>query len=305
MPIPTQEYDQDMQHFDLDELAAVVAIANRESFSAAARDLNKTQAAVSLVVGRLEQRLSHKLFERSSRGVRPTVPGETLISYARRLLALESETLEALNGAAPRGRVRIGMPDDYLDALGAPAIEQFALTCPGVQVDIICDFSRRLEALVASGDLDLAIVTRGATQQGGLTLGHERQVWCAAPTAWPELLKPLPLALFSDQCRAKPAILHALEAEGRPYRIAYSFSHLAGIIAAVEKGRAITVLPESCVPAHFRRLGAESGLPVLPLLELALLLPEGARAPARILSQLLLNRGKDEAGLPPPAARAA
>ncbi|MCB8876866.1 LysR family transcriptional regulator [Acidisoma silvae] len=293
-----------MQHFDLDELAAVVAIANRESFSAAARDLNKTQAAVSLVVGRLEQRLSHKLFERSPRGVRPTVPGETLISYARRLLALESEALEALNGAAPRGRVRIGMPDDYLEALGTPAIEQFALACPGVQVDIICDFSRKLETLVGSGDLDLAIVTRGATQQGGLTLGRERQVWCAAPSARPELLKPLPLALFSDQCRAKPTILNALEAAGRSYRIAYSFSHLAGILTAVEKGRAVTVLPESCVPAHFRKLGIESGLPALPTLELALLLPEGAKAPARILGQLLLPHDKAPVG-PLTAANAA
>lgn len=294
-----------MRHFDLDELAAVVAIANRESFSAAARDLNKTQAAVSLIISRLEQRLSHKLFERSSRGVRSTVPGETLISYAKRLLALESEALEALNGAAPRGRVRIGMPDDYLEPLGTPAIDQFALACPGVQVDIICDFSRKLETLVASGDIDLAIVTPGTSPHGGLPLGRERQIWCAGPVGRPESLKPLPLALFSDQCRAKPIILKALEADGRAYRIAYSFSHLAGILAAVEKGRAVTVLPESCVPVHFRRLGAESGLPALPPLELALLLPEGAKAPARILGQILLDYDRAAAGLPPAAANAA
>lgn len=285
-----------MHHFDLDDLAAVVAIANRASFSAAARDLNKTQAAVSFAIAKLEQQLDHRLFERSPRGVRPTTQGDIVISYARRLLALEAETLEALNGAAPRGRVRIGMPDDYLDSIGTPAIEQFARACPGVQVEITCDFSRRLEAMIGSGDLDLAIVTRDARQQGGLSLWREQQVWCAAPGAWPERLTPLPLALFTDPCRARPLILEALERGGQAYRIAYSFSHLPGILAVVEQGRALTVLPEASVPAHFRKLGPEAGLPALPELELALLLPEGARAPARMLSTILLNHARPGAG---------
>jgi DNA-binding transcriptional LysR family regulator len=283
-----------MHHFDIDDLATVVAVSNRASFSAAAKDLNKTQAAISFAIAQLEQRLDHRLFERSPKGVRPTVQGEILITFARRFLALESEALEALSGAAPRGRVRIGMPDDYLDAIGAPAIEQFTLACPGVQVDITCDFSRRLETLVASGDLDLAIVTRGPNQTLGTPLWQERQIWCAAETARPDETNPLPLALFSDQCRARPTILHALEQAGRAYRIAYSFSHLSGILTAVERGRAVTVLPESSVPPNLRRLGLESGLPPLPPLELALLLPEGARAPARKLGQILLLKGRGE-----------
>jgi len=281
-----------VQHFDLEDLAAVVAIANRASFSAAARDLNKTQAAVSFVIARLEQRLDHRLFERSPRGVRPTVQGDVVISYARRLLALEAEALEALNGAAPRGRVRIGMPDDYLDSIGTPAIDQFVLACPGVQVEITCDFSRRLEAMMASGDLDIAVVTRNAQQQGGQSLWRWRQVWCAAPDARPELLSPLPLALFTDPCRARPMILEALERTGRAHRIAYSFSHLPGILGVVEQGRALTVLPETSVPGHFRRLGPEEGLPPLPELQLALLLPEGARAPARMLGEILLDHAR-------------
>ena len=275
-----------MQHIDIDALAVVLAVAKRMSFSAAARDLNRSQAAVSLGVGRLEKQLKHRLFERTPRGVEVTAAGEILVAHARRMLDLEDELLRALDGDAGTERVRLGLPDDYVTHVGAAVLSRFAAAWPQVGVEITCDFSRRLEALVERGDLDLAVITRERHSALGEKLRDEPQVWCALPEGRPEHEAVLPVALFNDQCRARPLILDALADSGRAWRLAYSCSHLHGIYAAVERG-ATAVLPASCVPARFRVLGADAALPCLPPLELALLLPAGAGIMARRLARTL------------------
>ena len=275
-----------MQHIDIDALAVVLAVAKRMSFSAAARDLHRSQAAVSLGIGRLEKQLRHRLFERTPRGVVATPAGEILVAHARRMLALEDELLQALDGGAGAERVRLGLPDDYVTHVGASVLSRFASAWPRVGVEITCDFSRRLEALVERGDLDLAVITRDRRSTLGEKLRDEPQLWCAAPDSRPEHEAVLPVALFNDQCRARPLILDALAESGRAWRLAYSCSHLQGIHAAVERGAA-AVLPASCVPARFRVLGPEAALPALPPLELALLVPEGTGVMARRLARTL------------------
>jgi DNA-binding transcriptional LysR family regulator len=276
-----------MHHLDIDGLATVVAIANRASFSAASRDLGKTQAAVSFIVARLEERLDARLFERSPRGATLTAAGTELVRFSRLILALESEALAAVTRNGVSGRIRLGMPDDYVGGLGGPAVEQFSALWSAVQVDIVCDFSNRLVPMVAAGDLDLAIITRDGRPPAGEALRDEPLVWCTAPDAMPERLEPLPLALFSEQCRARPVILDALERAGRRWRLTTSCSHLQGVLSAVARGRAVTALPSCCVPAHFRRLGPESRLPPLPLMPLALLVPTEARVATRRLAETL------------------
>jgi DNA-binding transcriptional LysR family regulator len=265
-----------MHHFDIDALAAVVAVADRASFTAAAAELNKSQAAVSFIVARLEERVGDRLFQRSRRGVTLTPAGERLTGYARRILALESEALVAVLGTSPDGRIRLGVPDDYLDRFVAQPVERFMATHPRVHVEVFCDFSRKLEAMLEERQLDLAIITRDAARPRGELLRQEQQFWCAAPDQQPELGDPLPLALFPELCRARPQILQALDRAGRRWRLAYTCSHLQGICGAVARGVALTVLPASSIPASLRRLGPESGLPALPRLELALLAREEA-----------------------------
>ena len=198
-----------------------------------------------------------------------------------------AKPITAITGSGVKGRVRLGLPDDYLAEVGGAAIEDFARLCPAVQVDIVCDFSRRLETSIAAGDLDLAVVTRERGHASGERLRAEPQVWCAGADARPERLDPLPLALFSEQCRARPGILDALDRAGRSWRVAASCSHLHGILSVIERGHAVTVLPKSCVPPHIRLLGPESGLPALPELEIALIVPAEARVPARHLANTL------------------
>jgi DNA-binding transcriptional LysR family regulator len=275
-----------MQHLNIDALAVLIAVSHRQSFSAAARELGRSQAAVSFSVARLEEQVKARLFDRTPHGVLPTPAGITLVAYAQRMIALQEEALKALHGDVGQARVRLGLPDDYMDRLGSLVLSRFAEALPGVQVEITCDFSRKLEALVGTGDLDLAVITRDRRSLLGEKLRDEPQVWCALPGRRLDPGAVLPLALFNDQCRARPLILDALEACGRPWRIAYTCSHLHAIYAAVERG-AIAVLPACCVPPHFSALGPESDLPRLPHLQLALLMPDGVGMMTRRLGHVL------------------
>jgi DNA-binding transcriptional LysR family regulator len=103
-------------HLDLDALAMLVAVAETGGFTAAGQKLGRTQSAVSGRIQDLEATLGKQLLERSRRGVMPTEAGERLLAQARRLLAIEREARAELDGDKAVGRLRVGLPDDYVDA---------------------------------------------------------------------------------------------------------------------------------------------------------------------------------------------
>ena len=81
---------------DLDLLRCFVTVAERGGFTAAGTALGLTQSAVSLKVKRLAETVRRRVFERSSRSVALTRDGETLLSYARRILVLNDEAVRRL-----------------------------------------------------------------------------------------------------------------------------------------------------------------------------------------------------------------
>ena len=113
-------------------------------------------------------------------------------------------------------------------------------------------------------------------------------MWCAAHDKAPELEDPLPLALFPERyCRARPLILQALNRAARPWRIAWTSSHLSSIQTAIDCGGAVTALPASIISPSHRRLGRSEGLPEIPAVELALLVRQGAPVAVRLLASFI------------------
>jgi len=254
-------------HFDLAALDMLVAVAESGGFTAASARLGRTQSAISVRIQDLEKQLGHRLLERSRRGVVPTDAGERLIAHARRLLAIQREALDDLGGSSASGRLRIGIPDDYVDAFLRPLIARFAAEHPKVELELHCDLSKQIEPAVAAGAFDLAVVTQDPKRPVGEVVRREPVVWIAARGHRPELQEPLPLALFSEGCRVRPRLLAALNQAGKDYRLVFSCSHTSGMLSAVEAGFCITAVTESAVPPTTRRLGPAEGLP--PLFELS------------------------------------
>ena len=82
----------------LDLLRSFVQVAEQGGFTAAGQVLGLVLSAVSLKIKRLEDLVRRPVFRRTSRRVALTREGETLLVYARRMLALNDEAVQRLIG---------------------------------------------------------------------------------------------------------------------------------------------------------------------------------------------------------------
>ncbi len=283
-------------NLDTDLLRAFVAVAETRSFTRAADVLFRTQSAVSQQIRRLEETLGCRVFARDTRGVRLTGEGETLLAYARRMLSLNDEVMANLGavGRTPRRPLRLGTPDDYAYLLLPPVLARFAASHPDQPVEVVCDNSDDLAAAVEDGAYDLALITRpvldgGVSTGEGIRVRREPLVWTAAPGAAAlSTADPLPLAVFAEGCVCRTVTIAALTAAGRTWRPAFISDSVVAIHGAVLGGMALTPLEACTVPPGLLVLGADSGLPPLPPVDIVLLGLDAAPPPARALGETLL-----------------
>ena len=95
-----------MRGLNLDQLRAFVEVVERGSFTAAAKELNLTQPAVTHQVQELERRFQVALVERFGKRAYLTQAGEKLIEHARSLLDEDLRTQVAMRQFGDRVHVR-------------------------------------------------------------------------------------------------------------------------------------------------------------------------------------------------------
>ncbi|WP_137389549.1 LysR substrate-binding domain-containing protein [Rhodoligotrophos defluvii] len=115
-------------------LRAFEAAARHESFSAAARELNLTPAAVSHQTRCLEQHLGHALFERLARGVRLSDMGKAYLPSVRKAFDELSVSTVGIFGAKLGATVSVRAPVSFAALRLAPCLRAFAAAYPGIHV---------------------------------------------------------------------------------------------------------------------------------------------------------------------------
>lgn len=263
---------------DTDQLRTLVAIADTGNFTRAAEEVNKTQAAVSMQMRRLEDTVGRPLFVKNGRVNRLTPDGEHLLEYARRIISLSNEAMTVFTEPELAGHVRIGTPDDYAERFLPGIFARFARTHPLVEVEIICQASYVLLERIQNREIDLAIATHGDCGSHGDVIRREKLCWVGSPRHKAEERDVLPIAAGPATCSWRQSAARALDAANRPYRILYTSPSATALSAAVMSGLAITVLPESAVRPGMRRLGTEDGFPELPICDIALMRAEGSNS---------------------------
>ena len=91
------------RNLDLTSLRSFVTVAEVGGVTRAAGYLNLTQSAVSMQIKRLEDALGMTLFLRAARKLALSPEGEQLLSYVRRMLALNDEALSTLSATCCEG----------------------------------------------------------------------------------------------------------------------------------------------------------------------------------------------------------
>ena len=233
---------------DLDLLRCFVAVAERGGFTAAGQALGLTQSAVSLKVRRLEEIAMRRVFDRTSRSVALTRDGETLLAYARRILALNDEAVRRLVAPPVSGRLRLGVADHFVPQQLAPVLARFARTYPELRLEVEVGRSHELRAAIAKGDLDLVLGKRRDGETEGRPIWTETIIWVGARDWQPEDQKPLPLAMLPKGCMFRDRALAALARAGMAFEIVYTSASLLGVAAAAQAGFALTVLGRSGLP---------------------------------------------------------
>ena len=257
-----------MHDLQIDWLRSFVAAIDAGSLSGGARDVHRSQSAVSMQIKKLESAVGAPLMLRGPRQMVLTHEGQVLLGFARRMLDVQAEAQAALRGDAVTGLVRLGVPDDYASKYITPVLKRFAPRHGGVEIQLDCEQSTSLIPRVASGDLDMALVSRDHARRGTL-LFHEPMVWVGSPQFDVWRRNPLPIAVYEAASLGRRSAIESLAVQGRPYKVVYNSSSLAGQIAAVESGLAVAALTQCSAPADLQVLGIEHGLGPLAPMEVA------------------------------------
>jgi DNA-binding transcriptional LysR family regulator len=147
---------------EIRQIRAFVAIAETRTFTAGARQVNVTQAAISMQIRQLENEIGIPLFVRTPRRVILTQAGEILLERARKILREHDAALAQISEAhgAEHGRLRIGTASATFATEPLPGIlcalrEKY----PKADVSVFSGTSEALEQKILSGELDVAFVS--------------------------------------------------------------------------------------------------------------------------------------------------
>jgi DNA-binding transcriptional LysR family regulator len=123
---------------DWDDLRVFLAVARAESLSGAGKLLKIDPATVGRRIGRLEQTLAARLFQKSPQGYLLTAEGSRLIPDAERAEAAVMSAGEAMSGPEGlTGQIRIGAPDGCANYLLPQVIARVCDANPGLEVQIV------------------------------------------------------------------------------------------------------------------------------------------------------------------------
>lgn len=274
---------------DIELLRSFVSVVDAGGFTRAGERVHRTQSTVSQQIKRLEESVGRPLLVRNGKQATPTEEGERLLTYARRILALEQEARDVVARPVIDGVVRLGLPEDFAAYRLVELLSDYVRGRPSLRLDVRSGLSATNRAALERGELDVALLKRKANSGGCLASWPERLQWVTSRRHPIDLTRdPVPLAVSEQGCLYRDSLIHALEAAGRTWHIAYTSPNLSGIQAAVAVGLGIAILPDVAITPEHRIVDTKGFTPIVHT-ELALVVSETASPAARKVAELIAD----------------
>ena len=229
-------------------MRAFVIVGQQESFKLAARELLRTQPAITLAIQQLEEAVGLKLFERTTRKVTLTTEGEHFMPVAQRLIRDFDTAISDLNAASDRrsGHVSMAVVPSVATRLLPDVCKQFAARYPGISVHMIDDNSKGIQRRLARNEVDFSI--------GGYWRKHQDLVYhpmledriemvCHKDHPLGAETGPIEWGELRDHQYLDSGLHDVLQAQSLITEPKYEFSTTTLLFAMVKANFGITVLP--------------------------------------------------------------
>lgn len=251
-------------NLDLDLLRTFVAVADLNTFAAAAAAVCRTQSAVSQQMQRLEQLVGKELFARHGRNKLLTEHGIQLLGYARKILRFNDEACMSLMFSNLQGVLTLGASDESADTILPFLLNRISSVYPKLALDVSVKRNAFMVDMLKGNEVDLVVTTHRPGQFDCLTLRTSPTHWYCAAEYVLQKGEAIPLVLLDDPSPFRDMVISALNEANIPWRLAYVASTLPAVRAAVKAGLGVTARPVEMMSPDLRVLGKTNGLPVLP-----------------------------------------
>lgn len=241
---------------DVRALRYFVETVRHASFTQAAKTLFVTQSTVSKMIRQLEEEAGTPLLIRDGHTARPTDTGRVM--YLRGLQVLETmrQLTEELRQTADvrRGALEVGIPP-MINLLFTPVVKRFRELHPGIHLTLREGTGQAVEALVASGELEVGATILPIAPDGGLAaqpfgrypiwvIGPPDAPWAGKTSLPLSALRDARLLIPTDDFAVTRRLRQAFADAGFQPGIAAQSAHWDFLVAMASAGLGVALLPE-------------------------------------------------------------
>jgi DNA-binding transcriptional LysR family regulator len=235
--------------------ATLVAIVERGTLAAAAKQVGCTPSAVSLQVKQLEAYFRQPLFDRSTRAVKPTPFGEQVATVAREVVQ-RLDSLRAKPPTSVAGRLRLGAIASVQADVLPQALRTLRDRHPALEVVMTLNDSDELLTDLKAGRIDAAVLVRPSSGGSSRLVWHDltRQPFvmlapASAPDGKPgELLQSLGWIRYDTTLTGGRIAAHHVRRLSPHARCTMDLKSIDAIVAMVAAGLGVTVVPRPRQP---------------------------------------------------------
>ncbi len=257
------------RNIDIDLFRTFLAAIDLDGLNKAAAAVGRSQSTVSMQIRRMEEILGCVLFVPDGRKVKLSGDGEKLAGYARRIVALHDQTLDAMAGDRIEGSVSLAVMGDYATHVLPDHLAAFMALHPGILVDVTTGFTTDLLDRLG-GQFDLVLSTHPLGEGKGERLRVEKTRWVFSAGHEVPGGPSIPLALLPPGNLFRNWAIEALDEAGIGWRVLFTSSSITAVEAAAAAGIAVCVAKQGSASEGLRFLGPQHGFPDLPDTEIVL-----------------------------------
>ncbi|MGA2029662.1 MAG: LysR substrate-binding domain-containing protein [Verrucomicrobiota bacterium] len=257
-----------------------VAVAEEENVSRAALKLHVSQPGLSRQIRDLEDEIGFQLFERSAKSLKLTAAGKTFLTEARAVLQRAEDAVKKARAAigGTQGEIHVGYAPSLTVQILPLALRAFQEQFPGVRVALHDLSSEEMLAQLGRKKINLALTARPPEKvlRSFSFVELARYAICVAVSPQHPLAKSRALTLpqvarepligltRKDYPEAYNRMGKLFAAAGSKPRFVEEHEDGSSVIAAVEAGRGIALVPGSLVCVVGTRLKLIPLKPALP-----------------------------------------